>query len=939
MIRSLGDDTRSLLSSSISVSCVSQCVTELVQNSITSEASRIDVSVDLSTFTVRVSDNGIGIARSVLDCLGEPTPANTKSAFHSQSTNAFSFSSGLSGICSLSCEVDIATRRRPSTATLVKTFSRGFSKGIVSGGAHIKDTYGTVVTVRGLFARLPVRQKRIVPVEEMRDVRFRLAVLSLAHPSVGFTLLDEVSGSILLRLVPTSNIAIRFGQVFGHVSSQLTQSVDYSYKRFRLQGCVYFEQHHNASRQFIFVNGRELRDNDLLRFVDSFLAKYLLPRSQPAVGSSKPHGVFALLLSCPTAEYEICSFPGETWIEFKNRDRVMICIREALKSVLSHPFEGRNEASRKKTGDVISHFSLADKQSLLPAPGLHSICGGSLASRRIQRVGKKNGNSTQELHSSVVAQEAERKASSPLQSPVCSPAQSTHVSKVAISPVNRVIKQDGSGDWLSVFDDKRCEYVRVHRRSGLTRRALDPDTPKWSLQSQPASSKSVVSAHTSNETDSFSELPSIIWADFFPWLQEERPDMHLNECRLNLLKRDAATSPSSYEFVDKEAIKTEKTLKTDTFSRSQTPNKPHSSAIAQQFASWKNPVFPARLNCGRSETLPGKRHTLPGSLNDVCFEGNLLRKAEVVGQIDNKFIACLMDVVTRDSAERAQTHLVLVDQHAADERVGLEQIEDGVLVQGPFHNCTMSACRRSNRCTVVRSSTVAPLAVQLGREELALCRSYENHLRHIGVCVAQVNLENGLLLVETLPEQLLRAAGGTGLDEHSSLADLAACLVQEELAFWSSSGGVLRQIPPVLRRAMASHACHGAVRFGDSLSRFECSELVCNLSSCRLPFQCAHGRPSVVPLLDIHKLDCRPPPKKLNFSRLKSRWAHMHKNTQPGSTHEFSLFFCNIPVLGLHELFFFRSKISKFCDFTFWFCGSYFATSFAHFIVVFYKPM
>lgn len=47
----------------------------------------------------------------------------------------------------------------------------------------------------------------------------------------------------------------------------------------------------------------------------------------------------------------------------------------------------------------------------------------------------------------------------------------------------------------------------------------------------------------------------------------------------------------------------------------------------------------------------------------------------------------------------------------------------------------------------------------------------------------------------------------------------------------------------------------GAIKFNDSLSKDECHSLVASLSSCQLPFQCAHGRPSIAPLVDILHLD------------------------------------------------------------------------------------
>ena len=43
----------------------------------------------------------------------------------------------------------------------------------------------------------------------------------------------------------------------------------------------------------------------------------------------------------------------------------------------------------------------------------------------------------------------------------------------------------------------------------------------------------------------------------------------------------------------------------------------------------------------------------------------------------------------------------------------------------------------------------------------------------------------------------------------------------------------------------------GAVKFGDKLPVYQCKEIIKGLSKCKLPFQCAHGRPTVLPLTNI----------------------------------------------------------------------------------------
>lgn len=55
-------------------------------------------------------------------------------------------------------------------------------------------------------------------------------------------------------------------------------------------------------------------------------------------------------------------------------------------------------------------------------------------------------------------------------------------------------------------------------------------------------------------------------------------------------------------------------------------------------------------------------------------------------------------------------------------------------------------------------------------------------------------------------------------------------------------------VPPFLQTLIAALACRNAIKFGDELTNHECQRLVGDLLRCTLPFQCAHGRPSMVPL-------------------------------------------------------------------------------------------
>ena len=58
-------------------------------------------------------------------------------------------------------------------------------------------------------------------------------------------------------------------------------------------------------------------------------------------------------------------------------------------------------------------------------------------------------------------------------------------------------------------------------------------------------------------------------------------------------------------------------------------------------------------------------------------------------------------------------------------------------------------------------------------------------------------------------------------------------------------------IPEVILSVLATVACRGAVMFGHPLSKENSEQLLTNLSECEAPFQCAHGRPSLAPIVNI----------------------------------------------------------------------------------------
>ncbi len=163
--------------------------------------------------------------------------------------------------------------------------------------------------------------------------------------------------------------------------------------------------------------------------------------------------------------------------------------------------------------------------------------------------------------------------------------------------------------------------------------------------------------------------------------------------------------------------------------------------------------------------------------------------------------------------------LVVVDQHAAHERVLYEKL-----------------LQERARGRVAQTLAV-PLTVELSPAEAALLPEVSAVLGALGLQVEPFG--GSTALVRSVPVV-------TGRLRPEAL--VRACL-QERL--WE---GVPTQGDRAVERAASVLACHAAVRAGDPLSAEEGAALLEELARCLDPYTCFHGRPTLV-VVPLQQLD------------------------------------------------------------------------------------
>ena len=187
-----------------------------------------------------------------------------------------------------------------------------------------------------------------------------------------------------------------------------------------------------------------------------------------------------------------------------------------------------------------------------------------------------------------------------------------------------------------------------------------------------------------------------------------------------------------------------------------------------------------------------------------------IQNAMVVAQIDDKFICCAIP----GSENQPGTVLVVIDQHAADERIRLERFLQQLL--------------REFRSGAVASTLLeVPHIVQLFKEQITFLVDHPESQRLLGrwgFRVAQIEPKLNIISVDSVPTMLLSRLAAKGSQEVSKIATGYIAFLQTQTISSLASldantndteslgldpGGMLRWMPGRMKELVDSKACRG----------------------------------------------------------------------------------------------------------------------------------
>ena len=351
MICPLDDEVRSQLRSGVAITSVTQCVEELVLNSVDAGASCIALCVDIPGFRVQVVDNGSGIARNDLERVGQRYSTSKCHSLHDlKELRCHGYrGEALASLLEISGVLEIVTRHKSSYKTLCSMFINGKSVG-VSESCFPRANVGTTVTIHDLFRTLPVRRKVISEVLEFERIRQRVAAIALIHPEISFSLRNDASQVKCLQTHKSQSLRSTFTQLYGNLKSKGLREVCHEMRQFKITGFISVDTQHNKSLQFIYINSRLVLKTKIHRLVGNILNKSSVVKKlafsteNESLGKtnmdspdkqSDRYGIFVLNITCPLDEYDITLEPAKTLVEFQDWEGLLLCVENCVQSFLA----------------------------------------------------------------------------------------------------------------------------------------------------------------------------------------------------------------------------------------------------------------------------------------------------------------------------------------------------------------------------------------------------------------------------------------------------------------------------------------------------------------------------------------------------------------------------------------------------------------------------
>ncbi len=299
-------------------------VKELLENSLDAGATRLRIDIEDGGRTlIRIVDNGCGIP-----------PEEFPLAFAQHATSKIHSADDLFAIATMGFRGEaLASIASVSHATLVsrtvnseQAYRVEFRDGRLSQPAPAAAPVGTTLEIRDLFYSVPARRK-FLRSDSTEFSHIHEMVLRIALPNPGIAITLTHNGRSVLDLPITGDGQSRVSAALGRELHSQLMPVDFNERGVRVAGYIGQPSlaRATAKYQYIFLNGRYIRDRSLLHALKEAYRGLIEPIAQP---------VAFLMIQLDPAMFDVNVHPQKTEVRFREPNAVYAAVLASAREKL-----------------------------------------------------------------------------------------------------------------------------------------------------------------------------------------------------------------------------------------------------------------------------------------------------------------------------------------------------------------------------------------------------------------------------------------------------------------------------------------------------------------------------------------------------------------------------------------------------------------------------
>ena len=321
---------------------------ELLENALDAEATSVQVKAEMAgQRLISVRDDGIGMCTEDAQLAFEHHATSKLAAFKDlECIQTLGFrGEALPSIASIS-----RLRLRTVESVLNRDSMIPGTEVAYEGGElkHVQEVSwpkGTEVEVRDLFFNVPARRKFLKTTStELSHLSRQITHYAMAYPEVEFVF--QHGSKTLLEAGSVGTLKERVFQVMGNSFLSHLVPLEYQKTGVRVHGLVSLphEQRSNASSQFLFVNGRMVRDRVITHAIQ-LAYRDLIP--------AKTYPVVVLFLEVDPHQIDVNVHPAKTEIRFKESHSIHSAVFHGIEEALLNSSRNLQSIARDVPGSFL----------------------------------------------------------------------------------------------------------------------------------------------------------------------------------------------------------------------------------------------------------------------------------------------------------------------------------------------------------------------------------------------------------------------------------------------------------------------------------------------------------------------------------------------------------------------------------------------------------